>query len=397
MAHYLWVVLVALLAAGSGCLRSQDESGDTVQPGTSPPPEGWRLELFQDGLESPLYVTHAGDGSGRLFIVERGGRIHVWQDGSLLPEPFLDVSSVLVTGPGESEQGLLGLAFHPEYETNRLLFIYYTRGGPGSVDRGDVVIARYTTMSSDPNRVDPASARTLLVIDHETFTNHNGGQLAFGPDGYLYAGVGDGGLFGDPYDNAQNTFVLLGKLLRLDVDGGDPYAIPPDNPFSDGVGRGEIWAYGLRNPWRFSFDRGTGDLFIGDVGQNVWEEIDFQPADSAGGENYGWDVYEGNHDYEPGVAVGAVFPVAEYDHEDGCSVTGGYVYRGSQVPSLEGYYIFGDYCSGKLWSLRQQDGQWAMSEMAPTSHAISSFGEDEAGELYLVDFQGAVYRFAPGP
>ncbi|MBK9709842.1 MAG: PQQ-dependent sugar dehydrogenase [Kouleothrix sp.] len=343
------------------------------------------LQLVTGDLRQPIFVTHAGDGSGRLFVVEKGGTIAIVRDGKRAEKPFLDISA-LVNARG-SEQGLLGLAFHPGYKSSGRFFVYYT------ATNGDNTVARYQ-VSGDPDSADPASGVVLFAVP-DPAPNHNGGMLAFGPDGYLYAGLGDGGSAGDPWGNGQNRGALLGKLLRLDVDKGDPYAIPPDNPWaSGGDARGEVWAYGLRNPWRFSFDRATGDLYIGDVGQNQYEEIDFQPAGSKGGQNYGWNIREATHCYQAQScqAEGLVDPIHEYSHAEGCSVTGGYVYRGAAMPELQGIYLFGDYCSGTIWSLHQTAGQWEPRELLQSKLSISSFGEDEAGELYVTDLGGGLYR-----
>lgn len=346
------------------------------------------LELIAEGLNKPVHLTHAGDGSGRLFVVEQPGVIRIITDGQINPTPFLDIRPIV--GSRGNEQGLLSVAFHPDYTTNGFFFVNYTD------TRGDTVIARYT-VSADPDVADPESAQTILMLDQPA-GNHNGGLVLFGPDGYLYVGTGDGGRAGDPWDNAQNPQVLLGKMLRLDVDGATPYAIPPDNPFvNDPNVRDEIWALGLRNPWRYSFDRATGDLYIADVGQNAWEEIDFQPANSRGGENYGWNRMEGFHCFSPRTncdQTGLTLPVAEYGHDLGCSVTGGHVYRGSAFPQMAGAYYFGDFCSGRIWALyRDETGRWLQIEMLDTNLSISSFGEDEAGELYVTSRDdGRVYR-----
>ncbi|HXV65548.1 MAG TPA: PQQ-dependent sugar dehydrogenase [Vicinamibacteria bacterium] len=345
------------------------------------------LRLVADALDRPLAMAHAGDGSGRLFIVEQVGRIRVVDGSALMPTPFLDITPLVSCC---QERGLLGLAFHPDYEVNGQFYVNYTD------PRGDTRIVRYT-VSPDPSLADPASAAVLLVIQ-QPFGNHNGGQLAFGPDGYLFIAVGDGGSAGDPFDNGQNGLSLLGKILRIDVDSGTPYAIPVDNPFRfDPGARDEVWATGLRNPWRFSFDRLTGDLFVADVGQNAWEEVNFEPVTSAGGNNYGWRRMEGAHCFDPQSGCGEegfVLPILEYSHAEGCSVTGGFRYRGSQIPELFGHYVFGDFCSGRIWSATvDEGGLWTRSELLSTSLSISSFGEDEAGELYVVDLGGAVYRF----
>jgi hypothetical protein len=284
------------------------------------------------------------------------------------------------------------VAFHPNYESNGYFYVNYTDTG------GDTVIARYT-VSNNPNLADPVSGFTVLTIA-QPYSNHNGGQLQFGPDGYLYIGMGDGGDAGDPDNFAQNPDSLLGKMLRIDIDSEIPYGVPPDNPFiSDEKVRAEIWALGLRNPWRFSFDRSTGDLFIGDVGQNSWEEIDYQPAGSSGGENYGWRLMEGNSCFNPSSSCNngsLTLPVLEYSHDFGCSVTGGYRYRGKDNPLLSGFYIYGDFCSGKIWGAKPgADGKWSAEELLDTNLNISAFGEDENGELYVAHRAaagGSVYR-----
>ncbi|MGH9334983.1 MAG: PQQ-dependent sugar dehydrogenase, partial [Vicinamibacteria bacterium] len=345
------------------------------------------LRPLVDGLDSPVSLAHAGDGSGRLFIVQQGGQIRVFDGSQLLAAPFLDLSPVVSSG---TEQGLLGLAFHPHYETNGFFFVNFTDVA------GDTRIVRFQ-VSADPNVANPASAAILLTVD-QPFANHNGGQLAFGPDGYLWIGLGDGGSAGDPQNNAQNGTSLLGKILRLDVDHGVPYAIPADNPFVTNPSfRDEIWAFGLRNPWRFSFDRLTGDLFIADVGQNAWEEANFEPATSPGGRNYGWRRMEGNHCFNPGSSCnnGALtLPFFEYSHALGCSVTGGYRYRGTEMPEHYGTYFVGDFCSGRIWGARQdaETGDWTVPQLLDTELAISTFGEDEQGELYVADHGGVLYR-----
>jgi len=360
---------------------------------TTAPPDlgavGLRLEEVAGGLASPSGIVAPGDGSGRLFILEQPGRIRIVDDGSLVDAPFLDIVD-RVTSEG-NEQGLLGLAFHPRYAENGRFLINYT-------DRnGDTVISAWT-VGQDPNRADAGSERVLLSVDQPA-GNHNGGHLVFGPDGYLYVGLGDGGGGGDTYGNGQNGQTLLGAMLRLDVDGAQPYAIPQDNPFVDDPAvLDEIWAIGLRNPWRYSFDRLTGDLYIADVGQNAYEEVNFQPAGSGGGENYGWPIMEGMHCFrgEGCETAGLVMPIWEYDHSAGCSITGGHVYRGSRYPTLQGIYTVGDYCSGTIWGLaRGEDGNWQSAVLAQTNARLTSFGEDEAGELYLVDrSSGTLYHLA---
>lgn len=347
------------------------------------------LESFVSGFSNPVDITHAGD--DRIFVVERAGRIRIIDDGSILPASFLNIASQVSSNP--NERGLLGLAFHPDYADNGYFYVNYTRTG------GDTRISRFT-VSNDPNLADPSSETILLEVDQPDW-NHNGGCLKFGPDGYLYIGLGDGGSSGDPGNRAQNPQIFLGKLLRIDVDNGTPYGIPPSNPF---VGNNdvldEIWALGLRNPWRFSFDRETGNLWIGDVGQGMWEEIDFQPASSSGGENYGWRCYEGDATYNTtgcGPASNYVMPAFDYSHSgfQHCSVTGGFVYRGCDYPDLVGKYIYMDYCSGVFWSL-VPDGQggWTSSQIASyNNYDVSTFGEDVNGELYVARHgNGQVYK-----
>jgi len=335
------------------------------------------------GLSSPTAIANARDGSGRLFIVQQSGQIRVYAGGQILPTPFLNIAS-LVSSSGE--RGLLGLAFHPSYAANRAFYVYYTNTA------GNIVIARYLVSAANPNVADPASAAVLLTIPHPTFGNHNGGQLAFGPDGHLYAGVGDGGGSGDPNNNAQNLGSLLGKVLRLDVNAATPY-IPAGNPFPGSL----IWALGLRNPWRFSFDRTTGDLFIADVGQGSREEVDFQPAGSPGGRNYCWPNQEGMTVFDPNRPCNGggtpTPPILDYAHALGCSVTGGYRYRGVVYPDLVGTYFYGDFCSGRIWGANDVGGAWSTIQLLDTTLQISTFGEDEAGEVYLADYAGGViYR-----
>lgn len=339
-----------------------------------------------DSLRNPVGIVNAGDGSHRLFFILQGGRIVIHRDGRLLADPFLDVTS-LVSCCGE--RGLLGLAFHPQFETNGVAFVNYTDL------RGDTVVARYTIDPSNRDRLDPASGRTILKIE-QPFSNHNGGHLEFGPDGYLYIGTGDGGSAGDPMNKAQDLGELLGKMLRIDVDSGTPYSVPPSNPFVGRTGvRPEIWAYGLRNPWMYTFDRDTGDLWIADVGQNAVEEVNFQPASSRGGENYGWRKMEGSRCFNPSSNCNdgtLVLPVAEYTHSRGCSVTGGFVYRGRSFRDLRGIYVFGDLCSGTIWGTSRSGDGFVTSELLDTPFTIATFGEDEAGELYVADYSGSVYR-----
>ena len=339
------------------------------------------------GLASPVFVTGARDGSRRLFIVEQAGTIRVMPDDGGPSSLFLDIRSRVRAG---GEQGLLGLAFHPSYSTNRRFFVYYTRTADGAI-----VIAEYAASSANPNVADTAE-RVLLMIPHPSFSNHNGGMLAFGSDGYLYIGVGDGGSGNDPFNNAQNRNALLGKLLRLDVDrqsGGLPYAIPSSNPFAGFIdGRDEIFAYGFRNPWRFAFDRQTSQLWVADVGQGSREEVN-TPIQHGG--NYGWRVFEGsactNNDQALCVSSNYVFPVFEYAHTGGrCSITGGYVYRGSRNSIPSGLYIYGDFCSGEIFTWNGTTQQ----VLSDTSLSISSFGEDDTGEIYVVGLEGTVNRIS---
>jgi glucose/arabinose dehydrogenase len=349
------------------------------------------LQQIVAGLDHPTGLISAHDGTGRLFILEQTGAIRILKDGSVLPTHFLDLSGMVNTSG--NERGLLGLAFDPAYASNGRFFVNYTDA------EGNSVTARYSVSTADPDLADPASGVPILRIAHPQYSNHNGGNLVFGPDGYLYFGMGDGGSGGDPNGNGQNLDVLLGKLLRLDVS-GESYAIPPDNPFVGRAGaRPEIWAYGLRNPWRYSFDRKTGDLYIGDVGQDSYEEIDFQPAGDPGGENYGWNFMEGFHSYQGQAPPGLTPPVAEYDHSGGnCSVTGGYVYRGTRLPDLSGMYVFGDYCSGRIWVLAHAADGWKAAVWLETTLAITSFGEDDSGELYVLDRKtGGVFLLADTP
>ncbi|MFN8412871.1 MAG: PQQ-dependent sugar dehydrogenase, partial [Anaerolineales bacterium] len=319
------------------------------------------------------------DGTGRLFIIEKYGVIRIFENGQLLADPFLSISD-RVDDSG-NEMGLLGLVFDPNYEQNGYFYVNYTGDG------GNTRISRF---QASGNYSDPNSETVLLVID-QPFENHNGGALAFGPDGYLYAGLGDGGLAGDPYKNGQNTQTLLGKILRIDVHNGNPYAIPADNPFGN-----EVWAYGLRNPWRISFDRLTGDLWIGDVGQGEWEEVDYLPAGTPGGSNFGWSILEGNHSYDGEAQPGMIFPVMEYRHTngDGCSVTGGYVYRGTAMPEWNGIYLYGDYCTGYIWGVLPSTTGWQAKKLFEAGVTITTFGQDESGEIYLASDNGNVYILA---
>ncbi|HEU0068258.1 MAG TPA: PQQ-dependent sugar dehydrogenase, partial [Nitrospiraceae bacterium] len=338
-------------------------------------------------LKSPVFLTHAGDQSGRLFIVEQPGTIRILERGNLLEVSFLDIKDRVVF---RGEQGLLGLAFHPEYHRNGRFFVNYTRKADGAT-----VIAEYRR-SDQVNRAE--REERVLVLIPQPYSNHNGGMLLFGPDGYLYIGMGDGGSGGDPQNRAQNKNELLGKLLRIDVNSRHPYGIPGDNPSVTGEERPEVFAMGLRNPWRFSFDRETGDLWLADVGQDKWEEVNVVRK----GGNYGWRVMEGLHCFNPQESCTKerfIPPLIEYDHQGGrCSITGGYVYRGKAIPALVGAYLYGDYCSGEMFAVRTAQGERVIGEpwVLRTNARISSFGENDMGEIFILDHKGAVYQLVPG-
>ncbi len=357
-----------------------------------PENDEYRWEKVVGDFDNAIFVTAANDNTERLFVMEQTGYVLVVENGEYLPEPFLDISHLLplsVYHGSYTEQGLLGLAFHPRYAENGYFFVSYT------AQDGSSVIARYQVSATNPNLADSNSAEIILTHP-QPFPDHNGGNLAFGPDGYLYMGFGDGGRPAEPNYYAQQPNTLLGKLIRIDVDSDTPYTIPPDNPFIDVPDfRPEIWAIGLRNPWRFSFDRVTGDLWIADVGQWRIEEINYQPV-GVGGQNYGWSVYEGTEPYLEDATLTILPhtpPILEYTHDEGCSVTGGYVYRGQALPELHGQYFYGDYCSGRIWlATRQPDGVWTSQLFMETGFVISSFGEDYNGELLLVDYKGGIYR-----
>jgi glucose/arabinose dehydrogenase len=348
------------------------------------------VPIIEGAFSRPLYLTHAYD--ERLFVVEQAGLVHIIRNGQLLEEPFLDIRDRV--GSSQLEQGLLSIAFHPDYQKDGRIFAYYTD------QAGTTHISSFSTSSDNADRADAGSEIILLSVA-QPYPNHNGGQLKFGPDGYLYAGFGDGGSANDPLESGQDPNTLLGALLRLDIDHSPGiYAIPPTNPFiTDDNRRNEIWAWGLRNPWRFSFDRLTGDLFIADVGQNIWEEVHFQDAGSAGGENYGWNILEGSHCFMADSCdrTGLELPIFEYDHQEGCSVTGGYMYRGSQFLPLYGNYFVADFCSGNIWRLYpESEGNWSSAKVLDTDLVISSFGEDVNGELYLlVHDAGSIYQIQP--
>jgi glucose/arabinose dehydrogenase len=339
------------------------------------------LILLAAGLNAPNSVVAAPDGAGRLFVTELTGRIRIVENQIVRPVPFLDISRKVKTAT--VGQGLYDIAFHPNYAENGNFYVSYV------ALNGDAVLARYHVSSTDPNAADPNSEKIVLAVRHP-HDFHYGGQIEFGPDRFLYYSMGDGGSGGDKEGNAQNKASLLGSIMRLDVDHGDPYTIPPGNPFAgDPAARPELWAKGLRNPWRFSFDQATGDLYIADVGQDNYEEIDFAPAHDPGGENYGWNQYEGNHQYRRGTRQNLTFPVFEYDHGGGnCSITGGYVYRGDGLPDLGGKYLFGDYCSGMIWALEQRDRQWSARPVLKTRLNIASFGQAANGDIMVVDSVG---------
>lgn len=343
-------------------------------------------ELLTDAVENPTFVGNAADSSGRLFIVERDGRIMIHDGSNLLGTPFLDIVSQV---SNTSERGLHSFAFHPEFTSNDRVFVMYT-----NLD-GDSVVSEFAVSGGDANQLDPTSERIILTVDQPA-GNHNGGQLQFGPDGYLYISLGDGGGANDVFENGQNLGTLLGSLLRIDVDGALPYEVPADNPFVGVAGaQPEIWAYGLRNPWRFSFDMASGRMIVPDVGQGLWEEINIVTR----GGNYGWNIMEGLHCFEPAEGcdpTGLELPVYEYSHDDGTAIIGGYVYRGSAMPNLVGSYVFADFSSGKVWALQESSsGTWIRQTIYEGSFLGSAIGEDESGELYLADFLGNIYRLTP--
>ena len=376
--------LVTALLAGRAPLGAIP----TASGGATFAPVDLALQEVARGFSAPLLVTNAGDGTRRLFVVERDGHVYVIRNGTKRARPFLDISDRTLSG---GEQGLLGLAFHPDFEQNRLLYVNHTGRA------GNTVIARYKADEERPGRVNPDSRRVILRIK-QPFANHNGGALALGPDGFLYVATGDGGSGGDPQNNGQRLDTLLGKILRIDVprrSRGRLYGIPPGNPFAGTEGRDEIWAYGLRNPWRFGFNPVAGDIWIADVGQDVQEEVNRQPP-GAPGLNYGWNVMEGTGCYPRDSECspdGLTLPLATYGHGGNCSVTGGHVYRGDDYPGLVGLYFFGDYCSGRIWSVAAAGpSSQEPVELLDTNHSISSFGESEDGELYMTDLGGTLLR-----
>jgi glucose/arabinose dehydrogenase len=395
-------LLFALAAAGAELASRTDGKASAVSAAAARPdtvaPTVQLTPLAQ--IPDVTAITNAGD--GRVFITEQRGQITIWDGTQILPTPFLDVSTLIVCC---GEQGLLSTAFHPNYAVNGFFFVNYTNLS------GQTVVARYRVSDSDPNQADSLSAVILLTID-QPFTNHNGGQLQFGPDGDLYIGMGDGGSENDPLCNSQSTDTLLGKMLRIDVNQNvnqaPYYAVPADNPYVSTTGPPEAWAYGLRNPWKFSFDRTTGDLYIGDVGQDEMEEIDYLPAGSPGGQNYGWKIMEGTLCNSAGPSGCVVtpppcndpaytLPVLTYTHVSGrCAVIGGYVYRGSAIPDLKGSYLYGDYCSGEIWAGSQQNGAWSSVLLSINVPSLTAFGQDGSGEIY-VGGQGVFARIDPPP
>ena len=388
--------LAALLLACPTIFQTRAHSGQDYQTQDNViQPTAVQIQPVLSGLTFTVYVTHAHDGTNRLFIIEKAGRIRVAQPGASTTTLFLDISSRVLST--DNERGLLGVAFHPQYSINGRFFVYYTRQTDGGL-----TIAEYH-VTANPNVADPNSEILLggsFPINHSANTNHNGGCMQFGPDGYLYAGTGDGGSADDPPNNGQNINVLLGKILRLDIDtpnGAIHYSSPPTNPFVGTTGADEIYAYGMRNPWRFAFDRGgTGQLYVGDVGQNTREEIDIVTL----GGNYGWRVMEGmicNPAFNGGVCTpptGSILPIFDYAHSSGrCSITGGYVYRGARATAPAGVYVYADYCTGEIWQL--QSGVNTL--LIDTTLNITSFGEDEAGEIYVVGQNGTINRLATNP
>jgi glucose/arabinose dehydrogenase len=380
-----------------GTLMSCGGGSNTSGGGTQPPPTTGSVKIalaqIAAGFINPLGIEQSDDNTGRFFVVEQAGKIRILQNGSIIATPFLDITSKVTSG---GETGLLGLAFHPGYATNRHFYLNYTRTSAGQLQ---TVIAEYATSTSDPNLADPNSER-ILLIQNQPFDNHNGGQLVFGPDAFLYIGLGDGGSGGDPLGNGQNKNVLLGKVLRIDVDHtstGKQYAIPADNPFATSGGAPEVFAYGFRNPWRFSFDLPSNRFFVADVGQDAFEEVDIVTKAA----NYGWNVMEGTHCFNPSTGcstTGLTPPIIDYPHSDGIAVIGGFVYRGTAIANLPGAYVFGDFGSGRIWMLQENPANtWTRTELLNTGKAISSFGRDKSGELYVLDYSaGVVFQVKPG-
>jgi len=413
LAWAMMLALAAALAPATAGLPGEGTQTITAAP-LAAPDNSIVLQPFLSGLTSPVLIANAGDGSNRLFVVEQAGVIKVVVNGAVRPTPFLDIRSLIVSG---GEQGLLGLAFHPDYEHNGRFFVFYTAKPPpgaqclNSTDPasncGDNTLAEYHVSGGDPNVANPASARILFALRDQA-VNHNAGMLGFSPKdapGYLYVSTGDEGGGGDTFGNSQNLNSLFAKILRLDVDNipsGQTYGIPPTNPFVGQSGvRPETWAYGLRNPWRWSFDRQTGDLFIGDVGQNLYEEIDVMPSLLTGqsGRNFGWNIREGFHCNFVMTCpnVGFTDPILEYDHSFGCAVIGGYRYRGPVYPALQGRYFYGDDCSGLIWKATATGTSWSSVVALDTDQMITAFGEDETGELYVVGLFGSIFQLVQAP
>ena len=383
----VWYLRAASTFLIASLLSGCSSNPASPPPSTGGPPPSLMLSPVVGGLTSPVDLQFPNDGTGRFFVVQQPGSVRIGLNGTLLATPFLDISSkVNFSG----EMGLLGLAFHPQFPQNHKFYVHYDRLLGAQVQS---VIAEYQLSASDSNEADPISERILLTVN-QPFPNHKGGQLAFGPDRFLYIGFGDGGSGGDPLGNGQNLQTLLGKMLRIDVDhmsSALPYAIPGDNPFAAGGGLPEIYAYGLRNPWRFSFERSTGRLFVGDVGQDKFEEIDILQK----GGNFGWNVMEGVHCFNPATGcnmTGLTLPIAEYDHTEGDAVIGGYVYKGSTIPALAGAYLLGDFGSGTIWELTENSNAWTRTKLLSSNFNVSSFGQDVAGEIYVVDYSGNVLK-----
>jgi glucose/arabinose dehydrogenase len=390
----MMTVLLAVLLLVLPTL-AQDEAAEEA-PLTlheqAPDLSGIALARVATGFTAPLQVTHAGDGSGRVFVVEQHGVIKIIEDGQVLARPFIDLTD-RVSGAvlrGYSEMGLLGLAFAPDYADSGVFYLNY-------VDKNQTTrVSQFRVSADDPNLGDPSSEVILMTL-RQPYPNHNGGHMAFGPDGYLYISLGDGGAANDPLVTGQNPADWYGSILRVAVDGSGTYSVPLDNPVTeDSRFAPEVWNYGLRNVWKFSFDRATGDMYLADVGQNLYEELNFVAAGEGAGANFGWSDFEGRHPFNRSSApAGMVEPFFEYPHRSGdCSVTGGYVYRGEAVPALEAVYVFGDFCTGRMWaSWRDAAGSWQTVEFLQAGFQLSAFGEDEAGELYAVDYRGTIYRF----
>ncbi len=372
----------------------------TPSVGNIPP---LKATTVASGFTRPIAVRAAAGDDTRLYVAEQTGKIKIILNGTTLPEPFLDIQSIIANPETPTdyhqEQGLIGIAFHPNYANNGRFFVHYSEGPWDNPNpKGDGHIVEYKRSAGDPNKADPNPVKEIL-FQPQPYFNHNGGNLEFSPvDGFLYIGFGDGGAAGDPDGNGQNMNTWLGKMLRIDVDSGNPYSVPPGNMPG---GKPEIWDLGLRNPWRYSFDGCTGDLYIGDVGQNAWEEIDIEPA-GQGGKNYGWKIMEGTHCYSPMNGcnmAGITQPVTDYDHVKGTSVTGGYVYRGSKIPALRGYYFYADYTTDALWIFKWDGGPTvtpvSIKQDVQPYTAIVSFGQDNHGEIYMAGLYGSIYRIDP--